>query len=174
MQMKRKQWNELAMLLALAFLLQSLRLLMPMIPGPVNMFLIGSLLNMVMAFAIWRTRTRWAAIIGVLLPIGAFFQGQLPVAPMVPVVAAGNAVFTLAAFALGPRLRAFLAPLFKAAVLFIGTQLVLQMLDLPAPMANVLTFMMSWPQIVTGCLGILLGRALLKRLSKDPFTHIDS
>ena len=107
MQMERKQGSELAMFLALAFLLQSLRLLMPMIPGPVNMFLIGSLLNMVMALAIWRTRTRWAAIIGVLLPIGAFFQGQLPVAPMIPVVAAGNAFFTLAVFALGPRRRAF-------------------------------------------------------------------
>ena len=164
MQMERKQGSELAMFLALAFLLQSLRLLIPMMPGPVYMFLIGSLLNMVMALAIWRTRTRWAAIIGVLLPIGAFFQGQLPVAPMIPVVATGNAVFTLAAFVLGPRRRAYFAPLLKAAVLFIGTQLILRMLDLPAPMANVLTFMMSWPQIVTGCIGIFLSRILLKRL----------
>ena len=171
MQMERKQGSELAMFLALAFLLQSLRLLMPMIPGPVNMFLIGSLLNMIMALAIWRTRTRWAAIIGVLLPIGAFFQGQLPVAPMIPVVAAGNAFFTLAVFALGPRRRAFFAPFLKAAVLFTGTQLVLRMLDLPAPMANVLTFMMSWPQIVTGCLGIFLGRALLKRLPEHNTFH---
>ena len=97
MQQEQKLLIELAMFLAIAFLLQSLRLLLPMIPGPVNIFFVGSLLNMVMALAIWRTQTRWAAMIGLLLPIGAFFQGQLPIAPMIPVVAIGNAVFTLAA-----------------------------------------------------------------------------
>lgn len=109
MQQEQKLLIELAMFLAIAFLLQSLRLLLPMIPGPVNIFFVGSLLNMVMALAIWRTQTRWAAMIGLLLPIGAFFQGQLPIAPMIPVVAIGNAVFTLAADALSSDRRAYLA-----------------------------------------------------------------
>lgn len=34
---ERRQWSELAMFLAIAFLLQSLRLLIPMIPGPVKL-----------------------------------------------------------------------------------------------------------------------------------------
>ena len=154
------------MFLAIAFLLQSLRLLIPMIPGPVNLFFIGSLLNMVMALAIWRTQTRWAAVIGLLLPIGAFFQGQLPIALMIPVVAVGNAVFTLTTGALGSGRRAYLAPLLKAAVLFVGTQFILRIFDLPAPLANALTFMMSWPQIVTGCLGIFFAKTILKRFSR--------
>ena len=166
MQQEQKLLIELAMFLAIAFLLQSLRLLLPMIPGPVNIFFVGSLLNMVMALAIWRTQTRWAAMIGLLLPIGAFFQGQLPIAPMIPVVAIGNAAFTLAAGALGSGRRAYLAPFPKAAVLFVGTQLVLRIFDLPVPMAKMLTFMMSWPQIVTGCLGILLAQILLLRLPR--------
>ena len=167
MERERTQWNELAMFLAIAFLLQSLRLLIPMSPGPVNLFFIGSLLNMVMALAIWRTQTRWAAVIGLLLPIGAFFQGQLPIALMMPVVAIGNAVFTLATGALGSGRRAYLAPFLKAAVLFVGTQLVLRIFDLPVPMAKMLTFMMSWPQIITGCLGILLAKACLPRLARQ-------
>lgn len=166
MERERTQWSELAMFLAIAFLLQSLRLLIPMIPGPVNLFFIGSLLNMVMALAIWRTQTRWAAVIGLLLPIGAFFQGQLPIALMIPVVAIGNTVFTLATGTLGSDRRAYLAPFLKAAVLFVGTQLVLRIFDLPVPMAKMLTFMMSWPQIVTGCLGILLAQILLLRLPR--------
>ena len=149
------------MFLAIAFLLQGLRLLIPMIPGPVNLFFIGSLLNMVMALAIWRTQTRWAAVIGLLLPIGAFFQGQRPIALMIPVVAIGIATGTL-----GSDRRAYLAPFLKAAVLFVGTQLVLRIFDLPVPMAKMLTFMMSWPQIVTGCLGILLAQILLLRLPR--------
>ena len=168
----RKLWSELAMFLAIAFLLQSLRLLIPMIPSPVNLFLIGSLLNTVMVLAIWRTQTRWATVIGLLLPIGAFFQGQLPIALMMPVVAIGNVVFTLAVGAFGSGRRAYLAPFLKAAILFVGTQLVLRIFDLPAPMAKLLTFMMSWPQVVTGCLGILFAKAVLKRLPQDSESHI--
>ena len=167
MQQEQKLLIELAMFLAIAFLLQSLRLLLPMIPGPVNIFFVGSLLNMVMALAIWRTQTRWAAMIGLLLPIGAFFQGQLPIAPMIPVVAIGNAVFTLAADALSSDRRAYLAPFLKVAILFVGTQFILLLFDLPAPMAKLLTFMMSWPQVVTGCLGIFFAKVLLHRLP-DP------
>ena len=55
--MSFKKWINLALLLAVAFLLQSIRLIIPMVPGPLNMFLIGSLLNMVMVLAIWHEHT---------------------------------------------------------------------------------------------------------------------
>lgn len=135
---------------------------LPMIPGPVQMFLIGSLLNAVMAMAVRSTRTRWALVIGAALPVGAFWQGQLPVLPMVPVVALGNMAFQLAVFYLRGR-SVFAAPVLKAALLYTGTQLVLDLLALPAPLAALLGFMMSWPQIVTGVLGLLLARVLLRR-----------
>ena len=41
-----RSWLHLALFLALAVLLQGLRLFLPMIPGPVQMFFIGSLLKL--------------------------------------------------------------------------------------------------------------------------------
>ena len=64
-------WLHLALFLALAVLLQGLRLFLPMIPGPVQMFFIGSLLNAVMDAAVWETRTRLALEIGAALRDGA-------------------------------------------------------------------------------------------------------
>lgn len=98
-----RSWLHLALFLALAVLLQGLRLFLPMIPGPVQMFFIGSLLNAVMAAAVWETRTRWALVIGAALPVGAFLQGQLPLLPLVPVVALGNMAFQLAVSCLPGR-----------------------------------------------------------------------
>ncbi len=101
-----RSWLHLALFLALAVLLQGLRLFLPMIPGPVQMFFIGSLLNAVMAAAVWETRTRWALVIGAALPVGAFLQGQLPLLPLVPVVALGNMAFQLAVSCLPSARRA--------------------------------------------------------------------
>ena len=79
-----------AFFLAIAVLLQSLRLLMPMIPGPVNMFLIGSLVNMTLVMAVVYTGKVQLAALGLLLPCIAFFQGALPLVLMIPVVGIGN------------------------------------------------------------------------------------
>ena len=157
-----RSWLHLALFLALAVLLQGLRLFLPMIPGPVQMFFIGSLLNAVMAAAVWETRTRWALVIGAALPVGAFLQGQLPLLPLVPVVALGNMAFQLAVSCLPGRV-VLAAPVLKAALLYAGTQLVLRLLAVPAPLAVVLGFMMSWPQLVTGVLGLSLARLLARR-----------
>ena len=68
----QRVWIKLAMFLAVALVFQSIRLIMPMIPGPVNMFLIGSLLNTVMVLSIWCTNSRWANIIGIIFTIFFF------------------------------------------------------------------------------------------------------
>ena len=156
-------WIRIALLLAIALLFQSIRLLMPMIPGPVNMFLIGSLLNAVMVLAAWHTGSRWAAVIGLLLPVGAFLQGQLPLVLMLPVVAAGNVIYMLGAHWQHSR-AVYLTPVIKAIVLYAGTVAVIRLVDLPPQVAAVLLFMMSWPQLVTGTLGIILARRILCRL----------
>lgn len=51
---------------------------------------IGSLLNAVMILSIWQTGSCRACIIGLILPVGAFLQGQLPLVLMIPVIALGN------------------------------------------------------------------------------------
>ena len=86
-----------------------------------------------------------------------------PVAmPLVPVVALGNMAFQLAVSCL-PGRAVLAAPVLKAALLYAGTRLILRLLAVPAPLAAVLGFMMSWPQIVTGVLGLSLARLLARR-----------
>ncbi|MBQ1867628.1 hypothetical protein [Selenomonas sp.] len=160
----KRTWTLLAMFLALAMLVQSIRLFIPMIPGPVNMFLIGSLLNTIMVLSIWQTGSRWAAMIGGLLPFGAFAQGQLPIIWMIPVVAGGNMAFTLWAGAFRQSRLLYLAPVVKTVILYGGTLAVLRLIHLPEAMIAVLLFMMSWPQLVTGTVGIVLARKMSRRI----------
>ena len=160
----QKVWIKLAMFLAVAFVFQSIRLIMPMIPGPVNMFLIGSLLNMVMVLSTWCTGSPWAAVIGILLPLGAFMQGQLPVVLMIPVVALGNAVYILLAGKFKQSKLVYVSPLVKAVLLYGGTWLVVNTIGLPAPVSGMILFMMSWPQIVTGTIGLFLANKVYRYL----------
>ena len=149
---------------AIAVLLQSLRLLVPMIPGPVNMFLIGSLVNMTLVLAVVYTGKLPLAALGLLLPFIAFLQGALPVAFMIPVVGAGNLLYAVLVFWLWNKPWVFIAAVFKAAALTGGMLLVSLLVQLPEKMATALAFMMGWPQIVTGVLGILLAKYMLRRL----------
>ena len=160
----QKVWIKLAMFLAVAFVFQSIRLIMPMIPGPVNMFLIGSLLNTVMVLSIWCTGSPWAAVIGILLPLGAFIQGQLPVVLMIPVVALGNAVYILLAGKFKQSKLVYVSPLVKAVLLYGGTWLVVHTIGLPTPVSGMILFMMSWPQIVTGAIGLFLANKVYRYL----------
>ncbi len=160
----QRVWIKLAMFLAVALVFQSIRLIMPMIPGPMNMFLIGSLLNTVMVLSIWCTDSPWAAVIGILLPLGAFMQGQLPVVLMIPVVALGNAVYILLAGKFKQSKLAYVSPLVKAVLLYGGTWLVVNTIGLPVPVSSMILFMMSWPQIVTGAIGLFLANKVYKYL----------
>ena len=159
----KRTWTVLAMFLAIALLVQSIRLVIPMIPGPVNMFLIGSLLNAIMVLGIWHTGSRWAVVIGGVLPWAAFLQGQLPIVWMIPVVAGGNMMYTLWTGIFRHNGLLYLAPVVKMAILYAGTLVVLHGIELPAAMIAVLLFMMSWPQLVTGMVGILLAKKMSRR-----------
>lgn len=165
----QKVWIKLAMFLAIALLFQSIRLMIPMIPGTVNMFLIGSLLNTVMVLSIWCTGSRWAASIGVLLPLGAFMQGQLPVVLMIPVVAIGNAVYILLSGKWQASRLVYFTSFVKASILYAGTLLAVDIMDLPAPVSGMMLFMMSWPQVVTGTIGLLVAKRVFRYLENTRF-----
>ena len=159
-----KSYVYAALFLAIAIVVQSLRLIFPMIPGPVNMFLIGSLVNAILVAAVCVTQRGWTAAIGLFLPLVAFLQGHLPAAPLIPVVGIGNALFAFLVWRLWSRRVVWLAAFFKAGFLYGGTLLVISLLGLPDKLAVLLSFMMGWPQIVTGCLGIFIARLLLLRI----------
>ena len=143
---------------------QSIRLVVPL-PGPVNMFFIGSLLNAVMILSIWQTRSYRACIIGLILPMGAFLQGQLPLVFLIPVIGLGNACFMAWVYRFRrSRAALFAGPLVKAGILYGGTNIVLAIVALPDVVGQTLSFMMSWPQVVTGCVGIVLAGIVWRRL----------
>jgi len=163
-QIEWKNYVYAAFFLAIGILLQSIRLLLPMIPGPVNMFLIGSLVNMTLLLAVLCTKNRWLASIGMFLPMVAFLQGNLPIVFLVPIVGIGNVIYALLGYSLWRSKFVWLAALIKPIFLTSGTMLVLSLIDLPPQATAALSFMMSWPQVVTGCIGIVLAKFMLTRL----------
>lgn len=164
---KWKIYVDAGFLLALALIFQSIRLIFPMVPKEVSMFLIGSLVNMCLLLAVWRTQSYRAALIALVLPTVAFLQGQLPLIFMIPVVALGTWVYAVWGLKFQHSKLLWFAPLLKMAILLGGTLLVLQCFSLPPAAAKVLTLMMSWPQLITGVLGLVLAKQLVKYLGKS-------
>lgn len=154
-----------ALFLAIAVIIQNIRVLLPL-PGPITMFLIGSLLNMTLILAVCYTGVMPTSIIGILLPIVAFMQGQLAIPFMIPIVAVGNIVYVLYCRKFWQGKFLWLAPFIKMVILYVGSLWVIHMLHLPEKTAAILSFMMSWPQLITGLLGIILARIMLKKLPK--------
>lgn len=91
-------------------------------------------------------------------------QGQLPVVLMIPVVALGNAVYILLSGRWQQSRLLYLSPFVKALILYAGTLSVLHIIDLPAPVSGMILLMMSWPQIITGTIGLFLAKRVFKYL----------
>lgn len=136
-------------------------------PGPVNVFVIGSLVNMTLLVAVGCTQDLRLVVIGLLLPAFAFMEGALPIVAMIPVVGLGNVLFMCWAKYFGKSPLIWLAPLVKALFLWAGTWLVVFAGGFSAAAAGPLLFMMSWPQFVTGTAGIFLSRNLLRRIPRQ-------
>lgn len=155
-----------ALLLALALVSQSLRLLIPL-PNTVSMFLIGTLVGICLVMATMRYGTGSGIIIAGVTPVVAFLQGMLPLMPFISVVAMGNIVFVLLAYAMSRQsviLQAIICAIGKTAVLYGGFLLVFMAIALPANVEKALLFVMSWPQLVTGFLAILITRLIIRRV----------
>ncbi len=150
-----------AMLIALTVVLQSLRLIIPL-PPMVSMFFIGSLVNMMLAVTVRLAGLKPALLSVAVLPVFAYFQGQLPIPFLIPVVIGGNAVFVLICHWTW-RHGLFLAPLIKTICMFTSSLVLLKVLALPDKIVFAVGFMMGWPQMVTGIIGILLARLIVKR-----------
>ena len=84
---------------------------------------------------------------------------------MIPVIALGNICYMAwAQFFRRSRSIIFAGPVIKTGILYGGTQVVLLSVSLPATVGQMLSFMMSWPQVVTGCAGIVLASLVRSRL----------
>ncbi len=155
-----------ALLLALALVFQSLRFILP-VPPPAAIFLIGTLVNTILAISTFSVGLRPALFISFVAPLIAFLQGQLPLVIFIPVVSAGNMIYCLVLFAMKngcPYLVSALAALAKTATLTGGLWLCLQLFELSPAIAKVMSFALGWPQLVTGAAGAFIAFSILPRL----------
>lgn len=157
-----------ALLLAIAVVLQSLRLIIP-IPLQISTFIIGTLVHLMLVVARYYSSRTAAFLMGAILPVSAYAQGQLLLPVLIPLVMLGNVLFVH----LLPRERKglrtlsgwFLPPFGKALVMGLGAFVLLVLLGFGNPaVQKLLLFGMTVPQLVTGIAGILFANYLFKHI----------
>lgn len=161
--MKNNNWVRAAMLLALGLIFQSLRMVIPL-PPVWSVFIIGTLVNVVLVLAARTVGFTPAMLIAFLMPIIAYMQGQLPMAYLIPVVALGNLVMVYLCARFWGKGIILAAPLFKTFVLFSSTLFVLWVVNVSEQMSLLILFIMGWPQMITGVVGLALAYKLQQRI----------
>jgi hypothetical protein len=152
------------------------------IPPPFRQFVTGSAVNLILFVTALTIGPVAGLIVGVASPFLALTVGIAPpLFPMVPFIAAGNAVQVsvvslIRKFAGGHTIKALLltaaglagASAAKALTLWVGvTQIVLNAVpDVPPPMAATITAMFTWPPLWTALIGSGLALAVMPVLKK--------
>ncbi len=158
-----------AMLLAIAIVGQSLRLLFPFIPNQISMFLIGTIVSACLIIATWRYSLKSGLIIAWITPIVAYMQGMLPLLPFIAIVGLGSSFYVIVATLLRYKRLSVVAigsAVIKATVLYIGFSVLFSFISVPPQMIKAILFSMGWPQLVTGGLGILLAKTIDLRMKR--------
>ena len=134
------------------------------LPPVAGAFVIGSLVNMMLAVTVWVNGLATALLLGCLLPVFAYAQGQLLLPVLIPVVALGNGLYAWAVRRLHGSRAAYIAPAcLKAAVMCGAAYLALLLLGIDKPaLRSAVLFAMSVPQLVTGVIGAALAARLVK------------
>lgn len=152
-----------ALLLAIALLSQQLRFILPL-PKILDTLVIGTLVNASLVLTAHYTDLFLAAITTIALPIVAFLQGHLPIPMLIPVVFFGNFIFVIMCYFIRNKSIILIGPLLKTFTIYGGALWVLNILKLPQEKISALVLTLSWPQIVTGILGIILAGTIENRL----------
>ena len=164
--MSTKSITGTGLLLAVALLAQSLRLMFPFIPNQVSMFLIGSITSATFVLATWRYGWKHGLVIAWIAPVVAHLQGMLPLPPFILITALGTTAYVFVAHWLQHKPKLLLiivAALVKAGVLFGGYSLFFSLFQFPPKIVNTMLFVSSWPQLVTSSVGIILALLITKR-----------
>ena len=164
--MHNRQMTRGALLIALALVLQGLRLVLPL-PLVLSTFVIGTLVHMMLLLTLLLNGRSTALLLCALLPVTAYLQGQLALPILLPVVCLGNTMFVLAASLLMDiKWLAMLVPsLAKAVLMLAGAWLALALVGVQQEtVRKTIFFAMSVPQAVTGVAGSLLALELVQRL----------
>ncbi|WHH58915.1 ECF transporter S component [Petroclostridium sp. X23] len=161
---KKVEWlTRTAMLLAVTIVFQNLRVVVGV--GPHSQFIIGSLVNAALLVSVGMLNLYAGLLISIVAPVVAFFQGQLPLPVLIPIVALGNAAIVAVYDLLKKKnqLAAVIAGAFAKFVFFVvAIQMSLQLFNVKIPAKIVATF--SWPQLVTALIGGAVAVVVLKAL----------
>lgn len=153
-----------ALFIAIAVVLQALRLIIPL-PLPVSTFIIGTLVHMMLTLTTQYSGLKAALLMSLALPLFAYAQGQLALPLLIPVVMLGNLIFVLLIEKNNHGCLVILPPLSKAFAMGGSAYAALYLLNLQnSPIFKPLLLAMTVPQFVTGILGIFLANKLHKQL----------
>jgi len=174
--------TESALLIALAIVFQSLRYISPAIMGNLaGVFVIGSLVNLVIFVAIGRVGFGAAALISIITPLVAVFEGHLPNILLAPAVIIGNLIIAFVWWLLNLKLKlvsqtisVIIASVLKFLFLWWAVPWTFTMFlygswsgkGTAEKVLATLTANMSWPQLVTALIGGLLAVVVLRVLPK--------
>lgn len=156
------------LILAVTLILQGLRLVIP-IPPQVSMFVVGS---WSMPASSWPSSPSAAGPAWSSPPVRPSLPGSKGCCPFSFVfpVALGNSFYVWAAW----RWQRYGLPAFcggalgKAAILYGSFYLLFACIAFPPAVRHMLLFAMSWPQVVTGVIGAVIGREVSRFAASRP------
>lgn len=166
--MENKKLVRGALFIALALVLQSIRVFFPL-PPQINAYLIGTLVHMMLVLALLMNGMSTAILMAILLPLTAWAQGHLLSPVLTPVVMIGNILFLLLVNIWRTNKKGIvLPPLCKAICMcWLGWHALAFINWNGVPQMRWVLGAFSLPQVVTGILGILLARHLLTVMPKE-------
>lgn len=166
--MSNRKLVQSALFISLALILQALRLLIPLSQA-VSTFVIGTLVHMMLVLTMEFNGLRTALLLGFLLPLIAYLQGQMLLVFLIPVVWLGNTLFSLLLYILSNRkmLMLCIPPLFKAGAMAVASWGLMSIFDVNSvAVRNAVLFAMSVPQLVTAVLGTAFAGFIKLRLRR--------
>lgn len=139
--------------------------------GPVNIFIIGTLVNALLLISVEYCGLGGAITIACAVPLTAMFSGAPIPFPFIPFIGIGNTLYVFLFYIVGKRISGIILGAFsKFLFLYASVFLFLHISTVESKTAGILYFLFSWPQLVTACAGGLIyipAIHILKRRTAD-------
>lgn len=166
--MNIKRLSRTALLLALVFVFQSLRIYLPM-PVFVSVYIIGSLVNACLLLAATTLGPKPAWVLAAVAPVIAYLQQVLPLPVLIMPVTAANLAY-IGGYLLFASRSGLMAVAVAAAatakfiILYLTVTILIQYLGIAGKPAAILTLLLGWPQWITGFCGGVIFFAVRRRI----------
>jgi len=141
-----------------------------------NNFVTGSVVNLMLIISVMTCGIATGLTVAVISPVMPTLLGFGPTWPLIPFIAAGNIVLVVIWHFLGNRnfrikYAAYVAALISGAiakflVLYFGVVRIAVPLILGLPEQNVLSYLFSFPQLITASIGGIIAIALFPTIKK--------